>query len=68
MGEILVRKGYLSIEQVKEALGKQAEAPPEARLPLGQVLLDDELISDDQLLECLEIQRRLAQRAPSQSS
>lgn len=60
LGEILVRKGYLSPEALQQALDKQELTPPERRLPMGQILLDLGLLSDAQLLECLEIQRKLA--------
>lgn len=60
LGEILVRKGYISAEALQNALDKQAGQPPEARLPMGQIMLDGGLLSDAQLLECLDIQRKLA--------
>ncbi|MBC7541700.1 MAG: hypothetical protein H7338_03125 [Candidatus Sericytochromatia bacterium] len=60
LGEILVRKGYISAEAPQNALDKQAGQPPEARLPMGQIMLDGGLLSDAQLLECLDIQRKLA--------
>jgi type IV pilus assembly protein PilB len=60
LGEILVRKGYLTPEALQGALDKQVGLPPQTRLPMGQILLDTGLLSDAQLLECLEIQRKLA--------
>ena len=60
LGEILVRKGYLTAEALQGALDKQIGQPTEARLPMGQILLDSGLLSDAQLLECLDIQRKLA--------
>jgi hypothetical protein len=68
LGEILVRKGYLSPEALQQALDKQEQMPPERRLPMGQILLDMGLLTDAQLLECLDIQRKLAAmpaKAPS---
>lgn len=68
LGEILVRKGYISPEALQQALDKQESTPPEKRQPMGQILLDMGLLTDAQLLECLDIQRKLAAmpaRAPS---
>ena len=68
LGEILVRKGYLAVDALNEALAAQAAMPAEGRLPVGQILLEKGLITEDQLLEALEIQRRLAERAANPSA
>ena len=60
LGEILVRKRFLTPEAMQTALDKQATQPEGVRLPVGQILLAEGLITEAQLLEALEIQRKLA--------
>lgn len=48
LGEILVRKGFLTEEQVRQALSQNFSGKK-----IGQVLLDMNLVSEDQLVEGL---------------
>jgi len=51
LGNLLVQRGILSIEQLEEALRAQSQ-PNNSKL-LGEILVDLELCSEDQVVECL---------------
>jgi hypothetical protein len=74
LGEILVQKGYITWEQLEDALNSQAETgeakevtsfkpkPPGKVLNLGEILVKHGWITWDQLAKTLEIQRSSGRR------
>jgi type IV pilus assembly protein PilB len=54
LGDLLVRKGHLTAEQLQSALACQKEGFGEKLL--GEVLLEREFCSEDQILECLAVE------------
>ena len=57
LGDLLVRKGYLSEEELASALEKQHQGGRN-RL-LGEILVDAEYCSEDQIVECLAEEYRV---------
>lgn len=57
LGDLLVRRGYLTAERLQEALRLQNEGE-QARL-LGEVLIDREFCTEEQVLECLAVEFQL---------
>jgi len=54
LGELLLNHGFLTAEQLGEALEAQT-AGPDSKL-LGEVILEREMCTEDQILECLAIE------------
>ena len=54
LGELLLNHGFLTAEQLGMALDAQAESS-ESKL-LGEVILDQELCTEEQILECLAVE------------
>lgn len=54
LGELLVARGYLTQEQLEDMLRQQAESRG-AKL-LGELLLEHELCTEEEILECLAIE------------
>lgn len=52
LGQILVEKGYITPEQLEEALAHHAGSP-DAYMPLGDILVLKGYLSEGQLQECL---------------
>ena len=50
LGNILVERGYISLEQLQAALDKQKQG--KGRL-LGEILVEENFCTDDQVVECL---------------
>jgi type IV pilus assembly protein PilB len=50
LGNILVERGYISLEQLQAALEKQKQG--KGRL-LGEILVEESFCTDDQVVECL---------------
>jgi len=51
LGDLLVEKGYIAAEQLQAALAKQHQDG--RRKLLGEILIEDELCSEDHIVECL---------------
>ena len=51
LGDMLIDRGYLTVEQLEEALAEQAKENSQ-RL-LGEILVDHEYCTEEQILECL---------------
>jgi len=56
LGEILLEKGYVTKEDISEALKIWRQPKEERRI--GEILVDMGVITTDQVDEALEIQRR----------
>lgn len=54
LGDMLVAKGYITLEQLESALSEQRDGQG-AKL-LGEVVLEREFCTEEQLLECLAIE------------
>jgi type IV pilus assembly protein PilB len=54
LGNVLVEKGYLSVEQLEAALARQKESAQNKLL--GEVLVELEFCSEDQVIECLAVE------------
>mgnify|MGYP002622227472 CR=1 FL=1 len=52
LGDLLTEKGYLSVEELQSALAKQ-RLPGFADKLLGEILVETELCSEEQIMECL---------------
>ncbi len=50
LGNILVERGHISVEQLHAALGEQRKAPGKL---LGEILIEQGFASEDQVIECL---------------
>jgi hypothetical protein len=61
IGNLAISRGYATAEQIAEALCEQQE-----RLPLGEILVSNDVITVDQLDELLHLQD--VARAPSPSA
>ncbi|MBS0206599.1 MAG: Flp pilus assembly complex ATPase component TadA [Planctomycetes bacterium] len=57
LGDLLVRRGFLSAERLQEALRLQKEG--EQTKLLGELLVDREFCSEEQVLECLAVEFQL---------
>ncbi|MEX2188739.1 MAG: ATPase, T2SS/T4P/T4SS family [Pirellulales bacterium] len=57
LGNVLVEKGYLTLEQLETALAHQRQSTA-GRL-LGEILTDLELCTEDQIIECLAVVYRV---------
>ena len=51
LGNLLIRRGYVTVEQLEEALAYQ-KAKGRGKL-LGEILVDLDFCSEDQVIECL---------------
>src|SRR5256885_14603642 len=51
LGSLLVERGYVKIEDLEAALSKQSDGKQEKLL--GEILVDLNLCSEDQIVECL---------------
>ncbi|MCS7306742.1 MAG: ATPase, T2SS/T4P/T4SS family [Thermoguttaceae bacterium] len=54
LGELLVAKGYLKPEDLQKALDRQRQES--RRRLLGEILMESELCTEEQILECLAIE------------
>lgn len=61
IGNLAISQGYATAEQISDALREQQE-----RLPLGEILVSNDVITSDQLDELLHLQD--VARAPSPSA
>ena len=57
LGDLLVRQGFLTPEQLEQALALQAEG--EGSKLLGEVLVEREFCTEEQVLECLAVEFNL---------
>ena len=57
LGDLLVRQGFLTPEQLQQALALQAEN--EGSKLLGEVLVEREFCTEEQVLECLAVEFKL---------
>ncbi len=57
LGDLLVRQGFLMPEQLQQALTLQAEG--EGSKLLGEVLVEREFCTEEQVLECLAVEFKL---------
>ena len=57
LGDLLVRQGFLAPEQLQQALKLQAEG--EGSKLLGEVLVEREFCTEEQVLECLAVEFKL---------
>ena len=57
LGDLLVRQGFLTPEQLQQALKLQAEG--EGSKLLGEVLVEREFCTEEQVLECLAVEFKL---------
>lgn len=56
LGQIILKLGHLTREQLAQTLEYQLSLPAQDHLPLGQILCNKELITTDQLNEALGLQ------------
>lgn len=56
LGNLLVERGYLSLEDLEAALGKQKQQTGGQIRLLGEILVDDQYCTEDQVVECLAIE------------
>src|SRR4051812_44756268 len=54
LGDLLVTRGYLTAEQLQQALGEQRQGQGEKLL--GEVLVDREYCSEEHVIECLAVE------------
>lgn len=52
LGDLLIEKGYLSVEGLQTALARQ-RLPENANKLLGEILVESEICSEEQIMECL---------------
>ncbi|MBC8117188.1 MAG: type II/IV secretion system protein [Candidatus Saccharimonas sp.] len=57
LGDLLVRQGFLTPDQLQQALALQAEG--EGSRLLGEVLVEREFCTEEQVLECLAVEFKL---------
>lgn len=53
LGNLLIDKGYVTIEQIETALTHQQQHPGAQTKLLGEILVELELCTEDQVVECL---------------
>jgi len=58
LGELLLEKRYITLDQLEEALSRQQEA----HRPLGSILVEMGLVGEDELVQVLGLQLRLSPR------
>ena len=56
IGQILVATGKITKDQLDEALKVQNNMPDESRKPLGQVLLELDLVDPNDIIEAIRVQ------------
>ncbi|MCA9246595.1 MAG: Flp pilus assembly complex ATPase component TadA [Planctomycetales bacterium] len=56
LGNLLIEKGYLTIEGLEAALKRQREQARSDNRLLGEILVDDGFCSEDQVVECLAVE------------
>ena len=56
LGDILVEKGYLTMEQVEEGLKIQRQSSERERKLIGEILVDRGMVTEAQVKEALEAQ------------
>jgi len=53
LGNVLIERGYLSLEQLEAALAHQKQQPGKL---LGEILVSEQFCSEDQVVECLAVE------------
>src|SRR6185295_19552744 len=56
LGNLLIERGYLSKESLESALGQQKQQPPGQNKLLGEILVDQQYCTEDQVVECLAVE------------